>query len=89
MSCPIQKGVQPFPVQMLREELEPYDASVRVLLSQSFEELLRPLPPSPEGLVVDGHVPREPVLAARPQVLLVKRFPVHDNVAVRPQHLHQ
>ena len=48
-----------------------------------------PLPPSPKGLVVHGHVPRQPVLAARPQVLLVKRFPVHDNVAVRPQHLHQ
>ena len=74
---------------MLGKKLEPHDAPVRVLLSQSFEELLRPLPASPEGGVVHGHVPREPVLTARPQILLVKRFPVHDDVAVRPQHLHQ
>mmetsp|Transcript_27395 Transcript_27395/g.70922 ORF Transcript_27395/g.70922 Transcript_27395/m.70922 type:complete len:201 (-) Transcript_27395:289-891(-) len=89
MRRPIQKSVQPLPVEMLREELESDHPPVRVLPSQSIEELLRPLPASPEGGVVHGHVPREPVLAARPQILLVKRFAVHDDVAVRPQHLHQ
>ena len=86
---PLEEDGQVLPLEVLAEELEADDAPPGRLGRDLLQEPQRRAPPARERPVAHAHVPREAVLGRPAQVAPVEGLPVHQDLLVRPQHLHE